>query len=217
MKKLLLLSALAASLSTVGLASAADEPAPPPPSPPAPALATPQPDVAVAQKPESPFKPITLTINPLSLALGRIGANIEYLPVRHHAIVLNPFFQSLSVGADNNKTSYTNFGGELGYHFYTGDIGASGFYFGPSLFAMNSNASASVTMNGKSTTASHSIFVYGAAFDVGGQYVAKNGFTIGAGAGAMYLAANDTNTATTSSFKVSGVLPRILFTIGYSF
>ena len=212
MKKLLLLSTLAVSLSTVGLASAADEPAPPPTAPatapaPSPALATPQPDVAVAQKPEAPFKPITLTLNPLSLALGRYGVNVEYLPVRHHAIVLNPFFQSLSVGVDGDKTSYTNFGGELGYHFYTGDIGASGFFIGPSLFAMSSNASTSCA----------SIFSYGAALDLGGQYVAKNGFTIGAGAGVMYLAANDTTTATSSSFKVSGVLPRILFTIGYSF
>lgn len=215
MKKLLLVSALALPLTTVGLASAADEPSPPQPA--APALATTTPDVPAAPKPEAPFKPITLTINPLSLALGRIGANIEYLPVRHHAIVLNPFFQSLSVGDGATKTSYTNLGGELGYHFYTGDIGASGFYFGPSLFAMNSSASASATTNGATTNASSSIFVYGAAFDVGGQYVAKNGFTIGGGAGAMYLAANDTNTQTSSTFKVSGVLPRLLFTIGYSF
>ncbi len=212
MKILLLSSVLAVSLSTVGLASAADEPAPPTPSP---AVATPQPDVALATKPEPAFKSVTLTLNPLSLLLTRVGLNVEYLPTRHHAIVLNPYFQSLSAGVDGGtKTSYTNFGGELGYHFYTGDNGASGFYIGPSLLAMKSNASTSYA-NGPSTSAS--IFVYGAALDIGGQYVGKSGFTIGGGVGAMYLAANDTNTATTSSFKVSGVLPRFLFTIGYSF
>lgn len=75
------------------------DPAPiPPPAPPAPApvaapVASP---VATAnrtgqpEKPAVPFKSIALTANPLSLILLRIGANIEYLPATHHALVLNP-------------------------------------------------------------------------------------------------------------------------------
>lgn len=45
----------------------------------------------------------------------------------------------------------------------------------------------------------------------------KGGFTIGAGVGAQYLTASNTNTATSSTVKVSGVLPRFLLTVGYSF
>src|SRR5687767_10081789 len=43
---------------------------------------------------EDEFKPIALSANPLSLILTRIGVNVEWLPVTHHALVLNPYFQS---------------------------------------------------------------------------------------------------------------------------
>lgn len=61
--------------------------------------------------------------------------------------------------------------------------------------------------------------IYGGALDLGGQHVTKGGFTIGAGAGVMYLTASNTGSAnqTSSTIKISGVLPRFLFTIGYSF
>jgi hypothetical protein len=47
--------------------------------------------------------------------------------------------------------------------------------------------------------------------------VFDNGFTIGAGAGAMYLASKGSAPATSTTTKFEGVLPRILFTLGYSF
>jgi hypothetical protein len=234
MQRLPLLPAFVLSLTVSGTALAAapppDDASPERPSAvavaPTPKLATERdPDALAPPKEVATFKPLSITLNPLSLVLSRIGANVEYLPAPHHAIMLNPFFQSLSLSANDSnggaKTTYTNFGAELGYHFYSGTKGANGFYVGPSLVLWNSSVStsASATANGntQNTNASSSIFVYGAALDVGAQHIFDNGFTIGGGAGVMYLTASNTTAASSSSYKVSGTLPRFLFTIGYSF
>jgi hypothetical protein len=183
------------------------------------------PAAATAEKPkpaeeEDEFKHVTITANPLSLILTRIGLNVEYLPIKHHAIVLNPYFQVASAGTDDNKTSYTNFGAELGYHFYTGERGANGFFVGPSLLYMRSNVTDKATVAGQTAEASSNMDVYGAALDIGGQHVTKGGFTIGGGIGAMYLKASASGSAngqTSSTVKFDGVLPRFLLTVGYSF
>jgi len=177
------------------------------------------PDRAGADKKSDPgFKSVALTINPLSLALTRLGANIEYLPVAHHGIMLNPYGQFASVGDGSSGTKYTNLGAELGYHFYTGTRGANGFFVGPSLVYMHSSTQTTATLGKSTSTAEGSLSAYGVAVDVGGQHVFKNGFTIGGGVGIMYLTASDTSSLQTSStVKVSGVLPRFLFTVGYSF
>jgi hypothetical protein len=189
---------------------------------PSPATAAPPPAAQPAERAERDgdddgFKSIAITANPLSLILTRIGLNFEYMVAKHHGLILNPYFQSLSVGADPNKSSYTNFGGELGYRFYTGSRGANGFFVGPFVSFMQSNASATTSVAGKTTTADSSISVYGAGVDLGGQHVFQNGFTIGAGAGVQYLKASATASNESSTFKVEGVLPRLLFTVGYSF
>ena len=201
---------------SVGSAFADDKPADPP--------ATPAAAAAPVQKDKTPngdeqeeLKHVTITANPLSLLLTRIGVNVEYLPIKHHAIVLNPYFQSLSAGSDDTiKTSYTNFGAELGYHLYTGERGANGFFVGPSLLYTRAN---STTTAPNTPSASSGTDIYGVALDLGGQHITKGGFTIGGGVGVMYLTSSSTASAgqTSSTFKFSGVLPRLLLTVGYSF
>jgi hypothetical protein len=208
MRKLSALIAFSASLLVVGAAQAAEVDD-----------GKKAPDQAAAgKKPESEFKSVSLTLNPLSLILTRIGVNVEYLPAPHHAIMLNPYGQFVSVGSDQLGTKYTNLGAELGYHFYTGSKGANGFFVGPSLVYMHSSAKTTGTSAGVTNSVEASISAYGVAVDLGGQHVFDNGFTIGGGAGVMYLTAADTsNLQTSSTVKVSGVLPRFLFTVGYSF
>lgn len=173
------------------------------------------------QEEEDDFKPFALTLNPLSLILTRIGLNAEYLPVKHHALTFNPYFQSVSVevgaGPAASKTSYTTFGAELGYRFYTGSRGANGFFLGPAVFVQNTSQEVTVSGGAAGANASSSVLVYGALLDVGGQHVFKNGFTIGGGAGVMYLVASGTTGASSDTVKLEGVLPRFLFTVGYSF
>jgi hypothetical protein len=162
---------------------------------------------------EDDLKHFALTLNPLSLILTRVGINVEYMLARHHGLILNPFFQSISVG-DNPpvKTTYTNVGAELGYRFYTGNRGANGFFIGPFATFMSSSLKAETG----SASAESSISIYGGGVDLGGQHVFRNGFTIGGGGGLMYLTASE-KTTESSLFKVSGVLPRFLFTLGWSF
>ena len=162
----------------------------------------------------SGFHPVALTLNPLSLLLGRIGANVEYLPAKHHAIMLNPYMSSVSVESTNVKTSFSSYGAELGYHFYTGSKGANGFYVGPSLMAMRTTSKAECT--GPCTgSADVDFLTYGAALDFGRQYVSDGGFTIGGGGGAMYLRSTASPDGS-NTVKFEGFVPRILFTVGYS-
>lgn len=152
--------------------------------------------------------------------LGRIGVNVEWLPTTHHAIMVNPFGQFASAGEETSiggKTSYTNFGGELGYRFYTGDRGANGFFIGPVVTLLTSSSTTTQNVNGARTEGSTSFLAYGGGLDLGGQHVFKNGVTIGGGVGAMYLASSASSGASSTTIKFEGVLPRLLFTAGYSF
>lgn len=179
-------------------------------------------DADKVQKPgedETHFRPLAITANPLSLALGRYGLNVEYMLATHHGIMLNPYGQFTSAEGGNSKTSYKNLGAELGYHFYTGHKGANGFFIGPSLLYMHSSSDTTVTGGGASVGGSSSFDAYGLAVDLGGQHVFDNGITVGGGVGLMYLKSSMTGEsgATSSTVKFDGVLPRFLAMAGYSF
>lgn len=202
----------------------AQDPAPastPTPASSASTPATPAPKEGPDGRPaDDPFRSIALTANPLSLILGRIGVNIEWLPTTHHAIIVNPFGQFASAGDENGltgKTSYTNFGGELGYRFYTGSRGANGFFIGPFATILTSSSTTTRTSSTGRVEASTNFLAYGGGLDLGGQHVFKNGFTIGGGAGLMYLSSSASGTSSSSTIKFEGVLPRFLLTAGYSF
>lgn len=195
-------------------------------APPAPASgqASPEPakveESSSARPADDPFRSIAITANPLSLALLRIGVNVEWLPTAHHAIVLNPFGQFVSAGEEGQtggKTSYSNFGAELGYRFYTGSRGANGFFVGPFATLLSSSSTTTLSLNGAKTESSASFLAYGGGVDLGGQHVFQNGFTIGGGVGLMYFASSASVGATSSTIRFDGVLPRFLFTAGYSF
>lgn len=164
------------------------------------------------------FKPISITLNPLGIGiLQRYGANVEYMVAKHHGLWLYPFFSSFSVESSVNgvksSTDFTSYGGEIGYHFYTGSKGANGFFVGPTagVFSVSSKASGSGASESASSTAAH------IGVDLGGQHVFDNGITLGGGFGVMnFVASGKTNSdSSTTSFK--GTLPRFLFTVGYSF
>lgn len=166
--------------------------------------------------PREPFKSVAITANPLSLAIGRIGLNGEFLPAPHHALVINPFVQFASAESDNQKTTYSNYGGELGYRFYSGSRGANGFFVGPFVTAFSSNTS---TSGGGKADASSSLVAYGAGVDLGGQHVFDFGLVLGGGVGFQYLIASSSGDTlkSSSSVKIEGVLPRFLFTAGWAF
>ncbi len=169
-------------------------------------------------KSDSGFKPLALTLNPLTLILGRIGLNIEYLPAPHHGIMLNPYFSSMTAESDSLKTSYSSFGGELGYHFYSGERGANGFFIGPQAVFISSTAKDECKTSGCVIVGDPeaTFTAYGVALDLGWQHVGESGFTIGVGGGFMYLKSSSETSTSSTTVKFEGSIPRLLFTIGYS-
>ncbi len=135
--------------------------------------------------------------------------------------MVNPFYMSYSVDLLGIKTSYSSVGGELGYHYYTGERGANGFFIGPQLMFISSKASTSCSGNAFGSTScsgldsNSSYTTYGVAVDAGWQHVSNSGFTIGVGGGLMALTTSGT-VENGTYMKLSGTVPRVLFTIGWS-
>jgi len=185
-------------------------PAPPPGAPPGAVL------VPVGQ-PEEPH-PFTIALNPLGLFVGRYSISLEYQPVLHHAITLNPFYNHTTITdtvTDANYGTLNGGGAELGYRYYTGRKGPNGFFVGPSFLF----GSYSQSIN---NSKSDSFTAFGGAVDVGGQAVIGPGFVIGGGFGMQYtktsknIATDNLNLATVL-IASGGVRPRFLFSVGYAF
>ncbi|MBI5535223.1 MAG: hypothetical protein HY898_21025 [Deltaproteobacteria bacterium] len=209
------------------------QPAAPPAAPPAAAPGAPPP--GYAYPPPAPLPPpaggeekealkhVSITANPLSIIVTRYSLNLEYMLAMHHGLILVPSIWKLSASLSTpygpNESRFDYYGAELGYHFYTGERGANGFFVGPSFVYMNVKVSdTTYSAPGVSTEVSASSSIYGFAVDFGGQHVTKGGFTIGGGGGVMWVkAASKINEVASPTITVSGVMPRFLFTIGYSF
>lgn len=169
-------------------------------------------------------KPVTVTVNPLGIAIERYGANIEVVPVPHHAIVGSLYAQSvptwmarsISGRSEINASPGSSLGGEIGYRLYSGKVGADGLFAGASFVSMplayprlaDDRASADL----RRFTAS------GAAVDIGVQKVTSSGFTIGGGIGVMYLAYSLPEDSRRIPLAIEPhVLPRLLLAAGWSF
>lgn len=210
-------AAIAAAALTITLSSTearADE-APAPAIPPA---AAGSPDKAAPTGDAKPFKAFSVELNPLAASIGRYSAQVEWLPMAHHAIVFNPHVDhtsyTVSAGDISSDQSLTGFGGELGYRFYTGTRGANGFYVGPSFVVATYTASA-----GSQSTSFSSV---GGALDVGGQFIVGPGIVIGGGFGLQYTSTSS-NVSTdglplaAAVIAGGGVRPRFLLSLGYAF
>jgi hypothetical protein len=164
------------------------------------------PHVAPAPPPER-FRPVALTVNPLSWFFTKFGVNAEVLPAPHHAIVVSPYVQPW-MRDDLQATKSLTFAGEVGYHYYVGSRGTDGVFLGPSIMAAHETVSA-----GSATG-------LGLAFDVGGQYLGPSGFTAGAGIGLAYMASLASLPSTQKDEMVTPMnhaTLRLLATIGYAF
>jgi hypothetical protein len=210
----------------MGVTLAATSPAHPPRDAISPAL---PPRDAPAASPAASWTRATVTLNPTPMAFGRYGGNVELVPTAHHAIVLSGFFQTfppwlvrrlVPSSAETGSGTPSRPGGELGYRFYTGQRGASGLFVGPSAIAMPLvQPRLGQDLHGEVV----SFTAYGAALDIGVQAITDAGLTIGGGLGVMYLMYTPPPSPTPPS-GVSAppwiephVLPRLLFTAGWSF
>lgn len=164
------------------------------------------------------YAPFALAWNPLGVfSGGRVSLQFEYVPVTHHAIELSPHIIHTSADVDignNTRQSHTfsGFGGELGYRYYTGHRGPNGVFIGPSIIAGAYNAS---------LPAGDQAFTdIGVAADVGVQTLIADHLVIGGGVGVEYLhVAHDFGDlpGPQAQIATSGVKPRLLFDVGAAF
>lgn len=199
---------VAASLGRISLAAAQDEDRPHPPR----------------EGQDDTRKVVTVTVNPLGLAIQRYGANVEVSPFAHHAFVGSLYSQTIPIwlikdvsGRDEiNQQGGASLGGELGYRLYSGKVGADGAFIGGSFVSMplayprlaSDLASADLVR----------FSALGAALDVGVQKVTASGFTIGGGVGVMYLDYQVPNDNRRIPLSIEPhVLPRLLLAAGWSF
>lgn len=193
------------------------------------AIAPPSPD-KVGARPEQAadeHKRVAVVLNPLGVLIGRYSLQGEYLPAKHHSITLSPFYTHVPVKAELagqtiDGGSLSGFGGELGYRFYTGDTGPSGFFVGPSVLFASYSQSAATGFEASGSLGSNSFTSVGGAVDVGGQAVVGPGIVVGGGFGLQYTKTSrdiDTENINIASAIIAsgGVRPRFLFSVGYAF
>lgn len=203
-------------------------PPPPAPAPTPPPLATSNRDKA-EQLSSSPKYRVTIGVNPLPMIAGRFGGNLEVMLARHHAIVGGAYYQMFSPAmlkvimpseVNVDKGAKSQFGGEVGYRFYSGHEGANGFFAGVSGVVM---PLAYPKVNELYESSVESFHAYGGAIDVGLQAIVGPGFTVGGGIGVMYLAWNPPASVkpppgvAAPDYPEPHVLPRLLLTAGWSF
>jgi hypothetical protein len=146
--------------------------------------------------------------NPLAAALFRASANLELSPSTHHAFTLSPIVQ-LDTGDIG-----TGIWGELGYRYYSGAGGLEGFFVGPSLVLGSFNYATDARPDKQHGSAA------GIAIDAGYQFAFRSGLVLGLGLGAQYQQIKKSfavrNDPVNEATIETGVLPRILFTVGYA-
>jgi hypothetical protein len=206
----------------------APPPPPPPPPPPASKIELTNKDKVLVPHAEAPRR-LSIELNPLSIAGGRYGLNVEVAPFVHHVLVGSAYYQTfqpyvlerlMPKAVDSSHGAPAKVGGEVGYRFYSGRRGANGFFIGASGVLMPL-VLPRMTAEYKAEPAS--FYAYGGALDVGIQGITDSGFTIGAGVGAMYLAYNapesaklPANVPPIKSYEPH-FLPRVLLAAGWSF
>ncbi len=180
-------------------------------------------DVVLPDSPP-PRRFLALEFNPLAAAaLDRWGANIIFAPVEHHALILNPFHAyartyPINLFDDGGNPlqlpvqTFTGWGAELGYRYYTGRGGPRGLFLGPSLIADWMTAKA---QNGSRT----SYVYYGVAADVGYQALIGDRVSLSVGAGLQYAKPDEDipkQGFMAKYYANATVLPRLLVSIGWA-
>jgi hypothetical protein len=174
-------------------------------------------------RPDGVQRALTVSLNPLPIAAGRYGANVEIVAAPHHAVVASGFLQTfprgmiellVPSGAEIGTAPASMPGGELGYRLYTSGASASGLFVGPS-FVLMPIAYPRVREDLKVDV--DTLLAYGGALDAGAQVVTSSGFTFGGGLGAMVLAYTPPRSYGGVAFAEPHVLPRLLLMTGWSF
>ena len=167
------------------------------------------------------FKPVAVQGNPFAFVVGRYGADIEYLPLPHHALHLTAFYYEAFPGTD---AVFSGPGGEVGYRWYSRDDGPHGLFVGASVVAGQYEYAHTPEVPTMFDPGSDTKFVaIGGALDAGYQLVTFGNFALGVGAGVQYVHYTIEPTfepgasGWTSFAYGSGLRPRVLCSVGAAF
>ena len=137
-------------------------------------------DKVAAPSSDSTFVSHALLGNLAVAPLGRYGLAFEYLPLRHHALVLSAYRQTPGLASMING-GLLGVGGEVGWRMYASDRGPMGLFAGPSV------------VSGFHTSENTDWFgSFGGAFDAGYafQFRRPRFFHVTLASGAQYLVAD---------------------------
>src|SRR5687767_4162786 len=90
------------------------------------------PDKTTLPSSDAPFVRHALQGNLAVAPLGRYGLAFEWLPIRHHALVLSAYRQTPGLASMING-GLLGVGGEVGWRFYSSHRGPMGLFAGPSV------------------------------------------------------------------------------------
>lgn len=168
-----------------------------------------------------PFRSVVLEGALEGFAIGRYGAELEYLPAPHHALRVAPSYFYALPGTDDQLTG---FGAEIGYRLYGGRHGPHGLFAGVSFLVgeyeyVHGNPN-SVPLDKAVDTQYVSL---GGALDVGYAVVVLGNFSVAVGGGAQLTADTLTpqfefqNHPWHSLLYGPGLRPRALLEVGTAF
>lgn len=168
-----------------------------------------------------PFRSVVLQGALDGVAIGRYGAELEYLPAPHHALRVAPAYFYALPGTDDQLTG---FGAEVGYRFYGGRHGPHGLFLGASFLVGEYEY---IHGNPNDTPLDKAVdtqFVsLGGALDVGYALVVLGNFAVAVGGGAQLTADTLTpqfefqNHPWHSLLYGPGLRPRALLEVGAAF
>ncbi|MBL7714387.1 MAG: DUF3575 domain-containing protein [Bdellovibrionales bacterium] len=146
-------------------------------------------------------KKTNISTNPLALAFGSINVNADFK--MSEKMTLGPSFAYSSYTSGSSKATGIGVGANLGLYLSNNAFSDSWVFNLGIDYANASNSSTSASVSG---------LAFGGTIGYGWFW--DGGFNIGLGVGAQYITFDFGKIGLGS---ISGVLPRLLFTIGYAF
>jgi hypothetical protein len=190
------------------------------------AAAEPGVDVKLHDAPPDEHR-LAIVVNPLPLVFGKASADLILVPIDHIGLVVNVFYSYASTAPiviQNSSGSpmlqlpeqkFTTFGGEVGLRYYRGARGPRGLFVGPSLILARVHE-----QQGQFGDGSHTDYAdIGLAADIG-YAVLIDHVALAVGGGVQGIITSKTIPAQQFPAKIyadSGILPRLLFSVGYAF
>ena len=161
-----------------------------------------------------PGKSVGVFVSPLGLLFGVVGAELDFKLASFATLNVGGSYLHRTARASDYATTTDAFSGELGAQFYPFGRAFHQLYIYPRVSYGRASA---VETGPRSLDASAVSTVLGAGATVGYQWTYDSGFSLRLGGGAMYFSAVGRDDGSTVEIALSGVLPAIDASLGWTF